>query len=506
MEKKASPPLRPASAPQGQSLILAFDIGTSSLRTSLFTHKAERLVHTTAQETYPLTTTADGGAEFPPDLLREAAIRCILKTLGVMRSDPALANARIVGIGTSCFWHSLVGIGEGNSPITPVITWADSRCLQDSVQLRKDFDERTIHALTGCMLRASFWPAKLLWLRRTQGATFAKVRQWLSPAEWLQREFCGDAPCAFGMATGTGLFNPTTLTWVPELLEHCGIREEQLGSLSDAPTCLLEAWGEQFPELAGVPWYPGIGDGAASNLGSGATQPGLAAINVGTSAALRVMTEGKKAEAPYGLFCYRVDEKRFLVGGAVSNAGNLRAWCLREWILPGTSEEIERELHQRPTPEHGLVVLPFWTAERAPTWRDDMQGAIVGFTQHTTAIDVLQATTEAVYYRLARIAEMVAEHEGSQPKFIVSGGIQKSPASIERFANVLNAPLYPNDEAEASIRGAAVFVAEKLGEKVPPFNEGKPVQPNAAIAKRYLAARQEQAKLEALLGGSKMEP
>ena len=49
------------------------------------------------------------------------------------------------------------------------------------------------------------------------------------------------------------------------------------------------AWRAAFPELRDVPWYPAIGDGAASNLGSGAVHPGVAAINIGTSAALRVI-------------------------------------------------------------------------------------------------------------------------------------------------------------------------------------------------------------------------
>ncbi len=477
--------------------ILAFDIGTSSLRTSFFTAGAERLTATTAQETYPLHTTADGGAELTPALLREAALRCLRTSLAALRADRKLAKARIVGIGTSCFWHSLVGVGSGNTPITPIITWADSRCQKDAEALRAEFSEKDLHARTGCMVRASFWPAKLRWLRRTKPTLFGKVRLWLSPAEWLQREFCGEAQCAYGMATGTGLFNPSRLKWEPTLLEACGLREEQLGDLGDSPSSLLLKWAAEFPELAETPWFPAIGDGAASNLGSGATRPGLAAINVGTSAALRVMTAGKRARAPYGLFCYRVDAERFLVGGAVSNAGNLRAWCLRETRLPESAEEIERELQARTKPAHGLTILPFWTAERAPTWRDDLQGTIAGLTQHTSAMDILQATTEAVYYRIARIAEMVTKHEGAQPKFIVSGGIQKSPASIQRLAHILDAPLYANDEAEASIRGAAVFVAEKLGREVPPFKGGKPVRPRKALAVLYRQHRAAQARLEA---------
>jgi gluconokinase len=138
----------------------------------------------------------------------------------------------------------------------------------------------------------------------------------------------------------------------------------------------------------------------------GATRHGLAAINVGTSAAFRVMKADGEARAPFGLFCYRVDARRFLIGGAVSNAGNLRAWCLRELKLEGDAE-LEAELAKRPGPAHGLTVLPFWTAERAPTWNEDATGTIHGITQHTTALDLLQAITEASYQRIARIAELI---------------------------------------------------------------------------------------------------
>jgi gluconokinase len=247
--------------------------------------------------------------------------------------------------------------------------------------------------------------------------------------------------------------------------------------------------------LKGVPWFPGIGDGAASNLGSGATRPGLAAINVGTSAALRVMRDRGEVRAPMGLFCYRVDAQRFLVGGAVSNAGNLRAWCLRELKLAGDAD-LEAELAKRPGPAHGLVVLPFWTAERAPTWNEDATGAIHGITQHTTALDLFQAITEATYHRIARIAELVLATEKSVPKFIVSGGIQRSPIAMQRLADVLGQTIYPNDEMEASIRGAAIFALEKLGYTIADVVVGKPVKPRAKFAKLYAAEREKQRALE----------
>jgi gluconokinase len=202
---------------------------------------------------------------------------------------------------------------------------------------------------------------------------------------------------------------------------------------------------------------------------------------------------GKRA--PFGLFCYRVDARRFLVGGAASNAGNLRAWCLRELKLPGEAE-LETEMAKRPGPDHGLVVLPFWTAERAPTWNEEATGAIQGITQHTTALDLLQAITEATYHRIARIAELVLATEKNVPKFIVSGGIQRSPSAMQRLADVLGQTVYPNDEMEASIRGAAIFALEKLGYPTPEAEVGKAVKPRAKFVKLYAAEREKQRALE----------
>ena len=348
------------------------------------------------------------------------------------------------------------------------------------------------------MLRSSFWPAKLRWLRRTQAPLFRKVKRWMSPAEWLQQQLIGTHRCALGMATGTGLFNPSKLRWDDALLDHCELKLSQLPELSDEPVLATGALASEFPELSGVPWFPAIGDGAASNLGSDCTRPGLAAINVGTSAALRIMRAGSVAKAPTGLFCYRVDSQRFLVGGAVSNAGNLRAWCLKE-LNTGDPQALEAELATRPTPDHGLTVLPFWTAERAPTWNEDLRGAILGISQSTTAIDLLQAITEATYHRIAQIAESLTSQTATQPKYFVSGGIQHSHSALQRLADILNQPLHPNPEPEASIRGAAVFAMEKLGLPIEPLPVLAPLRPRKAIAERYAADRARQAALEHLL-------
>ena len=482
-----------------EPLFLALDIGTSSSRTALFDSSGQRIIESTAQEAYPLHTQTDGTAELDPQLLLEAIRRCLQQTFLYARSQPTLAKRPITGVGTSCFWHSLVGLDPHHTPLTPIITWADSRCRPDAARLREEFSEQQLHQLTGCMLRTSFWPAQLRRLRREQPSLFQSVHQWVSPAEWIHRALLGHSHCAIGMATGTGMFNPNSLQWEPLLQQACGLSNPNaLPPISDQPLLASSPLTDEFPELSGSPWFPAIGDGAASNLGSGCTTPNLAAINVGTSAALRILQTGPRAESPFGLFCYRVDAQRFLVGGAVSNAGNLRAWALRELRTPDP-DELEQLLASRPGPDHGLTVLPFWAAERAPTWNEDIRGAILGITQATSALDLLQAVTEATYHRLALIADTLIFKTGVTPKFLVSGGIQHSLSAMQRMADVLHYPVYANPEREASIRGAAIYAMEKLQLPITPLPKTEPILPREPLAKRYHLARQKQKALEEIL-------
>jgi len=467
----------PAASAGVEKKILAFDVGTSSLRTSLFDLSGVRLAESTAQRKYVLHTQNDGTAELDPVTLLEAAEACFAATL----HEPT----PLAGVGTSCFWHSLIGTDTLGEPVTPIFTWADSRCKEEAAVLRQELNEREIHAETGCMLRSSYWPAKLRWLRKTRPETFDRVKKWMSPAEWLQWRIAGRATCAIGMATGTGLFDPSRLTWSSRMLDVCGITADQLLPISDEPVPFL-----------GAPWFPAIGDGAASNLGSDATVAGRGAINFGTSAALRVVCDGPRATAPFGLFCYRIDAERTLVGGAISNAGNLRAWCVRELNFVHTAEALEAELARRRLPEHGLLVLPFWNAERAPSWNEEARGTITGFTQATTAVDILQATTEAVYQRIASIAALVERASLVPPNWVLSGGILQSPCSIQRLSNVLGRPLQACVEPEASLRGAAVFALGRLGVAPTPLPLGPICEPEPDAVAAYAAQRTALQKLE----------
>jgi gluconokinase len=454
-------------------VVLAIDIGTSSVRSALFDGKARVNRQSRASEKYRVRHSAERGAELDPRVLLRAARKCLSQTR-------RLTKRPITAVAGSGFWHSLLGLDRDGQPLTPIFTWAEARCAEDAARLREKLDEREIQQRTGCMLRASFWPAKLLWLRRTQRPLFRRVIRWVSPAEWIFEQIFDVRACSHSMASGTGLYNFARRDWDEGLLKICGLTRSQLNVLRDDV------------QADGVSVFSAIGDGAASNLGSGASSQGIVAINVGTSAAVRSIPS-RDSPPPFGLFRFVVDQKRSLLGGAVSNAGNLRAWCLRELRLPNDERSLEKILRRPSAASLALTILPFWVSERAPTWPEHLDGVIHGLIQTSSAADLLHAATAAVCHRLAEILNQLENAIGRAKRVVVSGGIQQSPASLQILADSLGRDLDVCADQEASLRGAAVHALEQLGAKIPRPKCGKRIRhrPAQAIQAREQRARQE---------------
>jgi gluconokinase len=194
------------------------------------------------------------------------------------------------------------------------------------------------------------------------------------------------------------------------------------------------------------------------------------------------------------LFAYVVDDERLVIGGAISNAGNLREWCLRELRLEG---DLDKTLGRSASAANNLIVLPHLVSERAPTWPENVLGTFAGLTHVTSAADIYRAVTTATYYRLADILEALPPAE----EIIVSGGVLKSKASLEILADCLGRDIHVCRELESSLRGAAIFALTKLGYKVPPIRAGKLVRHNPALAEKHRARRGKQRALERLFGG-----
>src|SRR4029079_19476632 len=107
----------------------------------------------------------------------------------------------------STFWHSLVGVDHDGSPTTPLLSWADTRAARVAKDLRASFNEDEVHARTGCRFHASYWPAKLLWIRSEWPGRFGNTDRWLGFGEYVCLRLFGETSGRVSLASATGLFN-----------------------------------------------------------------------------------------------------------------------------------------------------------------------------------------------------------------------------------------------------------------------------------------------------------
>ncbi|WP_228281785.1 gluconokinase [Rubrobacter marinus] len=478
--------------------VLALDVGSSSVRCSVYRGLGEVVEGTASAHEHAFERGAGGAATLDPEVLAALVFRAVDETL----SKGGGTEGGIAAVATSTFWHSLLGVDARGRPTTPIFTWADRRAAGAARGLRRTLDEGAVHARTGSVLHSSYWPAKLLWLSRTDPDAFSRTDRFLSPGEYLQLKLFGEARVGTSMASGTGLLDQNRKAWDGDLLAALPIDEGKLSPISDEPLGGLGGeWAERWPALREVPWFPAVGDGACSNVGSGCVTQDRLALMVGTSGAMRVLWEAESAEVPDGLWCYRADARRFVSGGALSDGGNLVEWLRRTLRLPG-EEEAEGLLSRMQPDSHGLTLLPLLAGERGPGWADEANGTVAGLSMGTTPIDILRAAMEAVALRFALIAEGLdaAFPEGARGREVVAtgGGLLGSPTWARIMADALGRPVTVSGVGEASSRGAALLAAEALGgpriEEVPaPF--GETIQPDDGRHEAYRRALERQREL-----------
>lgn len=488
-------------------LVLALDIGTSSVRALLFDRQCRAIEESEAQHPYEITTTPDGGAEADAKDVFAIVLRCLdgATQFAGNRAD------EIAGVGASCFWHSLLGLDADGTPITPVLYWGDTRSVVQVDRLRGEIDPAALHARTGCPLHSSFWPAKLRWLRDRDEASFNRVAHWCSFAEYLRGRLHGPATAqtSISMSSGTGMLNVHYLDWDSDLQTITGIRREQLPTVIDFDTPaigLLPDYAGRWPALSDIPWYPALGDGVCANVGGGATSPARLALTLGTSGAMRMVTTDVHLKLPDRLWMYLLDRTHGVLGGALSNGGNLTAW-LRDLLGHDHTTEVWQRASRMAPDSHGLTMLPFVAGERAPSWNAHAHGVIAGLTLATEPVDLFCAAMETVAYRFALIYEQLAP-SANQPHQIVAGGaaILNSPDWLQIVADVLNHEVMaPDPDEEASARGAAVAALVALQvfpsfEATPdPVGNATVYRPDTARHQIYRAAIDRHVRLESLL-------
>ncbi len=477
--------------------VLALDVGSSSVKGALYDARARLVSGTLVREPSTLRVTREGAAEVDAEELARRAETVVDAVL----ARPSARGRKVAAVGLDTMVFTVTGVDAAGRPLTPLFTYADTRPREDVLALAGELDRWETYQRTGCPLHTGYLPARLRWLRRVEPKLTARVQRWLDVGTWLYTRWFagGNVAMSYSTASWSGLLDRHRLRWDAELLAHLGVDEGALPPLaeySDARRGLAPRFARRWRALRDVPFFLGVGDGAAANVGSGCVSPRRTALTVGPSGAMRILLPGRAPQVPPGLWAYKLGSADTLLGGAFSTGGEALAWARSVLRLP-PSPQLDRALARLPPDGHGLTVLPFLAGERSPGWSPHARGVFDGLGGSATALQILQACLEAVSYRFALVARLLAPHETAPHEIVASGGaMSRSRYWVQLMADVLQRPVALLRARELTSRGTAVLALRALGawttlEDVPVPREDARV-PRADRALVYAAALERQ--------------
>ncbi|MER7457370.1 gluconokinase [Micromonospora sp. NPDC126480] len=440
--------------------ILALDLGTSSVRGLVLDDDARSLPGALARRRVSLAVGEDGTGTLNADRY----LACLVECLDELAAGGHLASVAMVA--TSAQWHSVVPLDPGGTPLGPVLTWLDTR-PEPPAGRAGPADAESFHQRTGTWWHRCYWTVRLPWLRdRVDG----RVARFAGLAEYVLGALLDAAPMSVSQASGTGLLDLRTLDWDPEACELAGTGPAELPELAPAGWRgrLRPEYARRWPQLARAWWAAPIGDGAASNVGSGCVDPGRAAVTVGTSAAVRLV-QAVPAGAPLPrlaprLWRYRVDHDHVVTGTAYSSGGNLFAWANRELRLPA-GPALDTALATVPV-DGGPAANVRFGGDRPPGLAPAGTGELRGLSFGTTAVEILAGLMRGLCDLVAAdVAVLESEVDGTLEVILGGGAVAASRWWRQAFAATL-APraVWHQRDPEIGATGAALVALGRIAD------------------------------------------
>jgi gluconokinase len=441
--------------------VTGVDIGTGSAKAVAI--NTEGKVIAASQFYYSTNSPRSGYSELDPEIIWQATVNCINEIAEKIQQVP-------FAVSFSSAMHSLLVMDNKNVAITPLITWADTRSEKIAEGIRESADAEKICTTTGTPIHSMSPLCKIIWLKENEPQIFKDAFKFISIKEFIWYRLFNTYQVDYSIASATGLFDIKNLEWNKLSLELCGITASQLSEI--VPTDFIRK--DIAPSIAATLHIPtdtsfciGASDGCLANVGSYAIEPGIAALTIGTSGAVRVA--GTKTVNNYGamIFNYVLDKQTFISGGPINNGGNVLKWLFQTLLNNKNPSETDYDAFFKSIETvapgcQGLLFLPYLYGERAPVWDEKASGIFFGIKSHHTNAHFLRAALEGICFALKNILEIIEASTIFITRLNVSGGFVHSKIWMQILADVCGKKICVEQTQDASSLGAALFYMKAI--------------------------------------------
>ncbi|WP_336801167.1 glycerol kinase GlpK [Kaistia sp. MMO-174] len=447
--------------------ILAIDQGTTSTRAIVFDETYH--VRGTGQQEFPQHFPRSGWVEHDP----EDIWRTVQETMRFALANAGLALSDIAAIGitnqreTTILWDRASG-----RPIHNAIVWQDRRTAERCAAMKADGIEPALTAKTGLLLDPYFSGSKIGWiLDQVPGAraraergelAFGTVDTFLLWRLTGGRVHATDAT----NASRTLLFDIRSGEWDDELLALFGVPRAILPEVRDSAA----DFGVTDPAVVGAAVrIAGIaGDQHAATLGQACFRPGMLKSTYGTGCFALLNTGADLVQSKNRLLttiAYRLDGKTtYALEGSIFVAGAAVQW-LRDGLRMLERADQAGPMAAEADPHQNVYLVPAFTGLGAPWWDAEARGALFGLTRNTGPNEFVRAALESVCYQTRDLLDAMRRDwtRAGETVLRVDGGMVASDWTMQRLADILDAPVDRPVVLETTALGAAWLAGRQVG-------------------------------------------
>jgi xylulokinase len=434
-------------------MYLGLDFGTSSVKGVLI--DARQKIVATASAPLKVSRPQPGWSEQNPEDWWKAC-NIVVKTLGKMKPR---AVAAVEGIGLSGQQHGATLLGKDDKVLRPAILWNDARSFREC----EDIMTREPRAvpLSGNIPLAGYTAPKLVWVKKHEPKTFAKVAKVLLPKDYIRLRMTGEYASDMSDASGTFWLDIAKRQWSTMLLDATDMSIDQMPKLYEG----TDATGRLTPAVAkswGMPKRPvvagGGGDNAAAACGIGAVTDNAALVSIGTSGVMFVSNDKFRPNAGRMVhaFCHAVPDTWHQMGVILSAAASL------EWlagVLGTPAPKLTGALGTKLTGPSPALFLPYLSGERTPVGDSQVRGLIMGLGHESDHKVLTHAALDAVAFAFRDSLEALKDAGTVVKRVTAVGGGSRSELWLKIIATVLGVPV--DLPAAGDVGGA--FGAARLG-------------------------------------------
>lgn len=450
--------------------LLGIDLGTTSLKVSLFSETGQWLASETHE--YPILIPEPGYAEQDPN----AWWNGLLDACRALSTAHPVDFAQVCGVGLCGQMHTQVYLDGAMNILRPAITWMDQRSAAIVDGIKADPAARDlIFRETSNDASTTYTAIHVKWVQQNQPDVWAKTRHILVAKDYLKYKLTGVLATDFAEASGTLLFDVQKEVWSDAAFDYFGISRDQFPAVMPSDALIGEISdeaGRMTGLKAGIPVVNGSSDNSASALGAGMVEPGQVTLIIGTAGVITVCSDRPLVDVQKRTLCWHYCLRdRWATLGIMQTAGESLEWFKntfdhREGVKT-SSGDIFNQYNEsaRAVPEgcDGLIFLPYLNGERTPYWDPDARGVFFGLGLKTGKAHFVRSIMEGVSFALRNNIETVESLGIRINEVRAVGGGLKSQVWLEILGKVLRKPISTVSIRDTANLGNILLCGHALG-------------------------------------------